>query len=136
MDADDAATPERDLDARLDGFLERLTPSLGRPDRRRQARTYVAGLLLEGERKSVQPLAGRLGATDNGQALHHFIAHSAWAHEELLAAMAQEAARLWPRPHAWIIDETSFPKAGTPLGGRGVTSIAGPWARSPTARWP
>ena len=66
MDADDAATPERDLDACLDGFLERLTPSLGRPDRRRQARTYVAGLLLEGERKSVQPLAGRLGATDNG----------------------------------------------------------------------
>ena len=113
MDANAAATPERDLDARLDGFLDRLTPSLGRLDRRRQARSYVAGLLLEGERKSVQPLAGRLGATDNGQALHHFIAHSAWAHEELLAAMAREAARLWPRPHAWIIDETSFPKAGT-----------------------
>ena len=113
MDANGTATWERDLDARLDGFLERLTPSLGRPDRRRQARTYVAGLLLEGERKSVQPLAGRLGATDNGQALHHFIAHSPWACEGLLAAMAREAAHLWPRPYAWIIDETSFPKAGT-----------------------
>ena len=108
----DAAAQEQALDARLEEFLERLTPSLGRPDRRRQARSYVTGLLLEGERKSVQPLAGRLGATDNGQALHHFVAHSAWAHAELLAAMAQEAARLWPRPHAWIIDETSFPKAG------------------------
>ncbi len=100
------------LDARLEEFLERLTPSLGRPEQRRQARTYVAGLLLEGERKSVQPLAGRLGATDNGQALHHFVAHSPWACEGLFAAMAREAARLWPRPHAWIIDETSFPKAG------------------------
>ena len=60
----------------------------------------------------MQPLAGRLGATDGGQALHHFIAHSPWACEGLLTAMAQEAARLWPRPHAWIIDETSFPKAG------------------------
>ncbi len=111
MDVDTGEVPTA-LDARLDGFLERLTPSLGRPDRRRQARTYVAGLLLEGERKSVQPLAGRLGATDNGQALHHFVAHSPWAHEGLLAAMAKEAARLWARPHAWIIDETSFPKAG------------------------
>ena len=109
MEADDAqAAP----DTRLEEFLERLTPSLGRPDRRRQARTYVSGLLLEGERKSVQPLAGRLGASDNGQALHHFVAHSPWACEGLFAAMAREAARLWPRPHAWIIDETSFPKAG------------------------
>ena len=101
------------LDARLERFLERLTPSLARPKQRRNTRAYVAGLLLEGERKSVQPLAGRLGATDNGQALHHFIAHSPWAHADLFAAMAREAARLWPKPHAWIIDETSFPKAGT-----------------------
>ncbi len=109
----DTGEAQAALDTRLEAFLERLTPSLGRPDRRRQARTYVAGLLLDGERKSVQPLAGRLGATDNGQALHHFVAHSPWACEGLLAAMAREAARLWPRPHAWIIDETSFPKAGS-----------------------
>ena len=112
-DEDEAAVAGQVLDTRLDEFLARLTPSLGRPDRRRRARTYVAGLLLDGERKSVQPLAGRLGATDNGQALHHFVAHSAWAHEGLLAAMAKEAARLWPRAHAWILDETSLPKAGT-----------------------
>lgn len=108
----DTGEQERVLDTRLEDFLERLTPSLGREDRRRGARTYVAGLLLEGERKSMQPLAERLGATDNGQALHHFISHSPWACEGLLAAMTQEAARLWPHPHAWIIDETSFPKAG------------------------
>ena len=109
MEASDAKVT---LDTRLEGFLQRLTPSLGGPKRRRRARAYVAGLLLDGERKSVQPLAARLGATDNGQALHHFVAHSSWACEGLLAAMAKEAARLWPRPHAWIIDETSFPKAG------------------------
>ena len=109
METDDTMA----LDARLEGFLERLSLSLARPKQRRNLRAYVAGLLLEGERKSVQPLAGRLGATDNGQALHHFVAHSPWAHADLLAAMAQEAARLRPRPRAWIIDETSFPKAGT-----------------------
>ena len=106
------ATRKGALDARLEEFVERLTPSLGRPDRRRRARSYVAGLLLDGERKSVQPLAARLGAADGGQALHHFVAHSPWACEGLRVAMAQETARLWPRPHAWIIDETSFPKAG------------------------
>ena len=108
----EAADPTA-LDTRLEEFLERLTPSLARPKQRRNTRTYVAGLLLDGERKSVQPLAGRLGATDNGQALHHFVAHSPWACEGLFIAMAQEAARLWPKPHAWIIDETSFPKAGS-----------------------
>ncbi len=54
-------------------------------------RVHVAGLLLDGERESVQPLAGRLGATDKGQAPHRFVAHSPWAHANLLAAMAREA---------------------------------------------
>ena len=100
------------LDERLDGFLERLTASLGREDRRHWARAYVAGLLLDGQRKSVQPLAARLGATDNGQALHHFVTQSAWASEGLQEAMSREAAQRWPRAEAWILDETSFPKAG------------------------
>ena len=122
------------LDARLEEFLERLTPSLSRPKQRRNACTYVAGLLLDGERKSVQPLAGRLGATDNGQALHHFVAHSPWACEGLFLALAQEAARLWPRPHAWIIDETSFPRRAATRWAW-LPSTAGHWARSATARW-
>ena len=105
--------------ARLEEFLERLTPSLGRPDRRRRARTYVAGLLLDGERKSVQPLAARLGASDNGQSLHHFVAHSPWACEGLWATMTQEAARLWPRPQAWILDLDELPQGRQALRGRG-----------------
>ena len=55
------------LDERLDGFLERLTASLGREDRRHWARAYVAGLLLDGQRKSVQPLAARLGPRTTGR---------------------------------------------------------------------
>ena len=106
-------------------FWSGLTPSLGRPDRRRQARTYVAGLLLEGERKSVQPLAGRLGATDNGQALHHFIAHSPWACEGLLrrdGPGGRPALAAAPRlDHRR--DELS--QGGPPLGGRGPPVLRG-----------
>ena len=58
------------LDGRLGAFLEALLGFLGRADRRRWARLYVAGLLLEGARKSVQPLAARLGlAGDATQSL-------------------------------------------------------------------
>ena len=101
------------LDARLSGFLEPMLGLLGREDRRRWARTYVTGLLLDGERKSIQPLAARLGlAGDATQSLQQFVSTGPWSSELLQAAMARTAARLWPRPHAWIINETSFPKAG------------------------
>ena len=101
------------LDGRLGAFLEPMLGFLGREDRRRWARTYVAGLLLDGERKSIQPLAARLGlAGDATQSLQQFVSTGPWSCELLQAGIAREAARLWPRPHAWIIDETSFPKAG------------------------
>lgn len=102
------------LDERLSAFLEPMLGFLGREDRRRWARTYVAGLLLDGERKSIQPLAARLGlAGDATQSLQQFVSTGPWSCELLQAAMARTAANLWPKPHAWIIDETSFPKAGT-----------------------
>ena len=108
------------LDERLQGFLEPMLGFLGREDRRRWARTYVAGLLLDGERKSIQPLAARLGlAGDATQSLQQFVSTGPWACETLQAAMARTAATLWPRPHAWIIDETSFPKAGSHSVGTG-----------------
>ena len=102
------------LDERLRAFLEPMLGFLGREDRRRWARTYVAGLLLDGERKSILPLAERLGLPgDATQSLQQFVSASPWSWGVLQAAMVAAAARLWPRAHAWIIDETSFPKAGT-----------------------
>jgi SRSO17 transposase len=101
------------LDGRLRAFLEPMLGFLGREERRRWARAYVAGLLLDGERKSILPLAGRLGLDgDPTQALQQFVSTSPWSCERLQGAMGQAAARLWPHPHAWIIDETGFPKAG------------------------
>lgn len=102
------------LDERLQSFLEPMLGFLGREDRRRWARTYVAGLLRNGERKSIQPLAARLGlAGDATQSLQQFVSTGPWSCELLQAAMMRTAATLWPRPHAWILDETSFPKAGS-----------------------
>ena len=47
------------LDKSLEGFLAKLTAGLGRSERRRWAGVYVRGLLLDGERKSIEPPSRR-----------------------------------------------------------------------------
>ena len=91
------------------GFLVKLTAGLGRSERRRWAGVYVRGLLLDGERKSIEPMASRLGESD--QDLQHFVSLSPWSADVLLEALAQATATA--PPAYWIIDETSFPKAGS-----------------------
>ena len=100
------------VESRLNAFVGELTGFLGRKDRQYWARTYLVGLLLDGERKSVEAMAARLGVGARGQALQGFVSESPWSCEALQVQMSRHAARLWPRAHAWIIDETSFPKAG------------------------
>ena len=97
------------LEGRLEGFLAKLTAGLGRAERRRWAGVYVRGLLLDGERKSVEPMAARLGQSD--QALQQFVNQSPWSADALLEGLAGTTATT--PPAYWIIDETSFPKAGT-----------------------
>ena len=97
------------LDTQLEDFLAALTAGLGRAERRHWAGVYVRGLLLDGERKSVEPMAARLGQSD--QALQQFVSQSPWSADRLLEALAQTTANA-PRAY-WIIDETSFPKAGS-----------------------
>lgn len=96
------------LEKRLEGFLSKLTAGLGRSERQRWAGVYVRGLLLDGERKSVEPMAARLGRSD--QALQQFVSQSPWSADVLLEALAKATATL--PPAYWVIDETSFPKAG------------------------
>jgi hypothetical protein len=94
---------------RLEGFLAKLTAGLGRSERRRWAGVYVRGLLLDGERKSVEPMAARLGESD--QDLQHFVSQSPWLADALLEGLAKTTATT--PPTYWVIDETSFPKAGS-----------------------
>ena len=97
------------LDQSLEGFLAKLTAGLGRSERRRWAGVYVRGLLLDGERKSIEPMASRLGESD--QDLQHFVSLSPWSADVLLEALSR--ATVTTPPDYWVIDETSFPKAGS-----------------------
>lgn len=99
------------LDQRLDLYLSEMTASLGRCERRRCAGLYLRGLLLEGQRKSIEPLAARVGG--DVQALQQFIGQSPWAAQPLHTALNQSMGALLGRGRYWVIDETAFPKQGT-----------------------
>ena len=99
------------LDHRLTAFLEDLLAPLGRKERRHWARVYVQGLLLDGERKSIEPMSSRIPGADV-QALRQFVGQSPWAVEAVQQPLARKVVDLLSDPEVWILDETSFPKAG------------------------
>ena len=96
---------------RLDDFLGDLLSPMGRSERQHWARVYIQGLLLDGERKSIEPMAGRIEGADV-QSLRQFVGQSPWAVEEVQRRLAQKVVDLLSEPEVWMIDETSFPKAG------------------------
>ena len=101
----------RAADGRLTRFLGALTPLLGRVERQTRASEYVRGLLLDGERKSITPIAERVPGSDV-QALRQFVNQSPWAWAPLQAALTTLLLdRLLPEA-VLILDETSFPKQG------------------------
>jgi SRSO17 transposase len=99
------------LDGRLDRFLADVTASLGRSERHRWAKVYLQGLLMEGGRKSIEPLAERIAGADV-QSLRQFVGQSPWAVEQIQQRLAEKVVDLLAEPEVWMIDETSFPKAG------------------------
>jgi SRSO17 transposase len=100
-------------------YVEHLATALGHADRRGPLEDYCRGLLLPGERKSIEPMAARVAprqVSATHQSLHHFVAQSAWEDAAVLGAVrAYVLPRLTAeRPiEAWIVDDTGFPKKGT-----------------------
>src|SRR5918993_194441 len=96
----------------LDRWLAPFLDALGHKKRRTWAPLYLRGLLGPGERKSLQPMAARLGLPGHDQ-LQHFIASPAWDDGPLWRVLADEADRLVGGPDAaLVIDDTALPKKG------------------------
>lgn len=97
----------------LDAWLAPFLAVMGRKTRRTWAPLYLRGLLGPGERKSLQPMAARLGLAGHDQ-LQHFVASSAWDDAPLWTVLAREADRLVGGSGAFlVIDDTALPKKGT-----------------------
>jgi len=111
-------TQLRRIRTRLVAFTEDLFASIPRTDQRRWGQTYLRGLLLDGKRKSVQPMATRLARGDPAadadaleQALQQFVNQSPWDPVPVRRRLAQRMTAAIG-PAAWVIDDTGFPKFG------------------------
>jgi SRSO17 transposase len=96
---------------RLEALAEDVFASLPRADQRARGECYLRGLLLDGRRKSIEPMAARLGEV-HYQALHHFVAVSPWEWRPVRRRLA-EVLTAALGPTAWVVDDTGFPKDGT-----------------------
>jgi SRSO17 transposase len=111
-----AKSPEAE---RFEAYLERLSLAVGHADRREPLRAYLTGLLLPGERKSVEPMAAKLDplrVRARHQSLHHFVATAPWSESELLRVARDYALSAFERHApigAWVIDDTGIPKKGS-----------------------
>jgi SRSO17 transposase len=108
----------RRIRTRLTAFAEDLFQSIPRKDQRRWGQTYLRGLLLDGRRKSIQPMAARLTRGDPQadayaleQALQQFVNQSPWDPAAVRRRLAERMTTAIG-PAAWVIDDTAFPKFG------------------------
>src|SRR5215472_12439495 len=102
-------------DKRFAAYVAGLVSVLGHADRARPLKDYCTGLVMPGERKSVEPLAavtapGRVRAQH--QSLLHFVSRAPWSDEKLLAKVRELVLPAMGAIEAWIIDDTGFPKKG------------------------
>ncbi|HEY2200293.1 MAG TPA: IS701 family transposase [Solirubrobacteraceae bacterium] len=108
-----AGLSEREL-ARVRGrlveFASEMFASMARRDQRRWGECYVRGLMLDGKRKSIEPMAARLADGDE-QCLQQFVNQSPWDPVPVRRALARRMSRELA-PEAWVIDDTGFPKFG------------------------
>src|SRR5215203_5209143 len=95
---------------RLEAFADDIFASLPRTDQRARGQCYLRGLMLDGRRKSVEPMAQRLGEV-HYQALHHFIGVSPWDWRPVRRRLAERLVGALS-PTAWAVDDTGFPKDG------------------------
>src|SRR4051794_21676599 len=103
---------------RFAAYVEALAEVIGHADRAAPLRDYCLGLLLPGDRKSVEPIAAvtapaRVSAKH--QSLLHFVANAPWSNERVLSRIQELILPVIEGSgaiEAWIIDDTGFPKKG------------------------
>jgi SRSO17 transposase len=105
-------------EARFAGYVQGLSSVIGHADRTRPLHDYCTGLMLPGERKSVEPMAARTAPARTAaqhQSLLHFVGVATWSDETVLAKVREMVLPAIEKDgpiEAWIIDDTSFPKQG------------------------
>ncbi|HZA51907.1 MAG TPA: IS701 family transposase, partial [Myxococcaceae bacterium] len=129
-------TLTEDTRRHLDTYLHGLGDLLGTNEQRANFALYVIGLLSEGERKSVEPMAARAAGDDPvlcqryHDRLSHFLRESPWSDRDVRTYAVERALATMTREESidvWIVDDTGFLKQGAASPGvqRQYTGSAG-----------
>ncbi len=103
----------RRLKPELDLFLERYLPLFGRDEAQDHAHRFVQGLLLGGDRRSVENIAEAIDGCVV-RSLQKFIGQSPWSDDEIVEDLQRHVTEVLGDPDAALnVDETGFPKKGT-----------------------
>jgi SRSO17 transposase len=113
--------PSLDALQRLEEYFKRIGDVLGNVSRRESFAMYAMGLLGEGERKSIEPIAARACADPKKmdavhQRLLHFMVDSRWSDRDVRREAAQYVVSAMSKQlpiDVSIIDDTGFLKQGT-----------------------
>ena len=104
---------------RLREYATRFAPDFPQSKPARWAGVYLQGLLLDGERKSIEPISHRvtlppgLTTKDPEQALQQFVSQSPWDDQKVLTRYRALMAEPFGSPEGvFVLDDTSFPKRG------------------------
>jgi SRSO17 transposase len=104
---------------RLDAYANRFRDDFNRPRQAQYSGVYLQGLILDGERKSIEPLSRKvtlptgLAVADLDQALQQFIGQSTWDEQAVWKRYRSVMAETFASPAGiFVIDDTSFPKQG------------------------
>jgi SRSO17 transposase len=104
---------------RFAAYMDGLATAAEHADRRIPLKNYCMGLLLPGERKSVEPMAARLAPGNVRrlhQSLHHLVADAPWSDEAMLRQVRSDVLPAMEKHGpvaAWIVDDTGLPKKGS-----------------------
>jgi SRSO17 transposase len=99
--------------------MDGLAEAAGHADRSVPLKNYCTGLLLPGERKSVEPMAARLAGGNvrrMHQSLHHLVADAPWSDEAILHQVRNSVLPVMQKHGpvvCWVVDDTAFPKKGS-----------------------
>jgi SRSO17 transposase len=109
---------QSDRSARFESYLEKLSSAVRRKNRQAPLRAYCTGLLIPGDRKSMEPMAARLDPSRvqaMHQSLQNFVSQAAWDDEAVLRAAREHAVPVMEAHgpiEAWLVDDTGYPKQG------------------------
>lgn len=112
----------------LEDFAGEVFEPFARKDQRRWGQAYMWGLLTDGRRKSVEPMAARLGEDGNRQALAHFVTTSPWDPSHVRARLAWKMEAVIRS--AAVVFERSPRRYGPRSGGSSARSTRAAWPTS------